>query len=130
MSAAGSWTDQELHRVGDATELQLASVRSDGALRPYTTMWTVRVGDQLYVRSAYGLDNPWYRRATAAGAGRVRAGGVERDVSFADADPDVQDDIDAAYHAKYDSYGPRIVGSVVGPDAHRVTVRLVPRSGE
>ena len=128
MTATGSWTDEELRRIGEAVELQLASVGSGGTLRPYVTMWVVRVGDQLFVRSAYGPDNPWYRRATAAGAGRVHAGGVEGDVSFADADPDVQDDIDAAYHAKYDRYGPRIVGTVVGPDAHRVTVRLVPRA--
>jgi hypothetical protein len=31
-----------------------------------------------------------------------------------------------AEDAKVDRYGPRIVGSVVGPDAHRVTTRLVP----
>jgi hypothetical protein len=36
---------------------------------------------------------------------------------------------DAAYPAKYDSHGPRIIGTVVGPDAHRVTVRLVPEEG-
>jgi hypothetical protein len=123
-----TWTPDELERVGGAQELQLASKRRDDSLRPYVTMWVVRVGDALYVRSAYGPDNPWYRRAMASGAGRVRASGVERDVSFAQAAPDVQDDIDAAYHAKYDRYGPRIVGSVVGPDAHRVTVRLVPRT--
>ena len=28
------------------------------------TMWVVRAGDELYVRSAYGPNNPWYRRAT------------------------------------------------------------------
>ncbi len=122
-----TWTPDQLERIGTAKELQLASRRPDGSLRPKVTMWVVRVGDNIYVRSAYGPNNPWYRRATASGAGRIRAGGVEWDVSFAQAAPDVQDDIDAAYHAKYDRYGPRIVGSVVGPDAHRVTVRLVPR---
>jgi hypothetical protein len=60
----------------------------------------------------------------------VRAGGVERDVSFAQAPPEVQGDIDAAYHAKYDRYGPRIVGSVTGPGSHAVTVRLVSRPGK
>jgi hypothetical protein len=76
------------------------------------------------VRSAYGPDNPWYRRARTAGEGRLRAGGVERDVTFESADDAVQSDIDAAYHAKYDRYGPQIVGSVTGPQAHPVTVRL------
>lgn len=63
----------------------------------------------------------------ASGTGRIRAGGIERDVAFADAAPEVHPAIDAAYHAKYDRYGPRIVGSVVGPAARAVTIRLVPR---
>jgi hypothetical protein len=88
----------------------------------------VRAGNDVYVRSAYGPDNPWYRRAKASGTGRIRAGGVERDVTFADAAPDAHPGIDAAYHAKYDRYGPAIVGSVVGDKAAPVTVRLVPSS--
>jgi hypothetical protein len=52
------WSEDELQRVGDATELSLASRRGDGSLRQYVTMWTVRSGDVLYVRSAYGPDNP------------------------------------------------------------------------
>ena len=121
------WSPDELERIGAADELQLASRRRDGSLRSYVTMWVVRVGDDLYVRSAYGPDNPWYRRATATGAGRIRAGGVERDVSFGQADAVAHATLDAAYHAKYDRYGPRFVEPVVGANAHRVTVRLVPR---
>jgi hypothetical protein len=122
------WTDEELRRVGEAQELQLASARRDGTLRRYVTMWVVRVGDDLYVRSAYGPKNPWYRRAKASGAGRIRAGGLERDVAFAEPAPSGHADIDAAYHAKYDRYGPGIVGTVVGPEAEAVTIKLVPRS--
>ncbi len=123
-----AWTDEELRRVGDAEELQLASRRGDGTLRPYVTMWVVRAGEELYVRSAYGPDNPWYRRAKSAGAGRIRAAGLEQDVTFRDAEPGVHAAIDAAYHAKYDRYGPAIVGSVVGDKAVPVTIRLVPSS--
>jgi hypothetical protein len=92
-------------------------------------MWVVRVGADLYVRSAYGPDNPWFRRAKNSGAGRVRGGGVESDVTFAEADPDLQSEIDAAYHAKYDHYGAKIVNTVVGQQAQAVTVRLVAASG-
>jgi hypothetical protein len=123
-----AWTSEELTRIGEAEELRLASARPDGTVGRYTTMWVVRAGDELYVRSAYGPDSRWYRRARARGAGRIRAGGVERDVTFADAAEDVHATIDAAYHGKYDRYGPRIVGTVVGPHARAVTVRLVPRS--
>jgi hypothetical protein len=108
--------------------LRLASARPDGTMRPYVTMWVVRAGDDLYVRSAYGPNNPWFRRAKASGAGRIRAGGVERDVTFAEPTRGVHAAIDAAYHAKYDRYGPNIVGTVVGPEAEAVTIKLVPRS--
>ena len=76
---SATWTDDELRHVGAATELQIATRRDDGSLRPYVTIWTVRAGDHLYVRSAYGADNPWFRRATASASGRIRAGGIERD---------------------------------------------------
>ena len=61
------WTDDELSTVGQAEELQVTSRRSDGTLRPYVTIWVVRAGDGLYIRSAYGSTNPWFRRARAAG---------------------------------------------------------------
>jgi len=118
------WTEQQLTRIGSATELELASRRSDGTLRPYTTMWVVRVGDDLYVRSAGGPGRPWYRHALASGNGRVRAGGVEADVSFIPSDHAPHEAIDAAYHAKYDRYGPEPVGHVTGHPSHLVTIRL------
>lgn len=120
-----AWTGEELRRIGEATELGLASRRKDGSLRPFVTMWVVRVDDDLYVRSAYGPDNPWYRRALASGHGRIRAGGLEADVVFAKANDNPQAAIDVACHAKYDRYGPRIVGTVVGPNVYRVTLRLM-----
>jgi diketogulonate reductase-like aldo/keto reductase len=73
-----------------------------------------------------GPDRTWYVRAVVSGSGRARAGGVERDVTISDARPRAHEAIDAAYHAKYDRYRPATVGSVVGPDAHRVTIRLTP----
>ena len=50
-----------------------------------------------------------------------------RHVSFAHAAPEAQADIDAAYHAEYDRYGPRIVGPFTGSGAYGVTGRLAPQ---
>jgi hypothetical protein len=121
------WSPEELERIAQATELRLASRRDDGSLRPYVTIWSVRAGDDLYVRSAYGPDNGWYRRARASGLGRIRAGGVERDVTFEQAVPEAHGAVTAAFHAKYDRYGPAIVGTVVSPEAEQPTLRIVPR---
>jgi hypothetical protein len=123
-----SWTTDELDVFARAEELQVASRRDDGSLRPFVTMWVVIAGGDAYVRSAGGPDRPWYRRALASGTGRIRAGAVEHDVTFETTEPAPEDAIDTAYHAKYDRYGPKIVGSVTGPDAHAVTIRLVPAS--
>ncbi|MEF3405376.1 DUF2255 family protein [Agromyces sp. CCNWLW203] len=121
-----NWTTEEIERVGDADELQIASHRADGSLRPYVTIWVVRVGDEVFVRSAYGPGNPWFRRAQLSGSGRIRAGGVERDVTFSEPSADVHEAVDAAYHAKYDRYGAQIVGTVVGPQVVATTLRLDP----
>ncbi|MBO3085968.1 DUF2255 family protein [Cellulomonas fengjieae] len=122
-----AWTSEALDRIGGAEELQVSSYRPDGTLRPFVTIWGVRVGDDVYIRSAYGPGNGWFRRARASGTGRVAVGGLEQEVTYAPAPPDVHDAIDAAYHAKYDKFGPAIVGTVVGPDVVDVTLRVIPR---
>jgi len=133
VSVAGGpgWTQDELRRVGGAEELQVTSRRTDGTLRGFVTIWGVRAGDELYVRSAHGADNPWFRRAWTAGVGALRVGGVERPVAFHLLDPqqaELHAAIDAAYHAKYDPYGPTIVNTVVGPHATTATLRGTPQA--
>jgi hypothetical protein len=122
-----AWTADELQRIGDATQLRVSSLRKDGSLRQYVTIWVVRVDDDIYIRSAYGADNPWFRRAKTSGQGRIKAGGVERDVTFTPASPDTHQAIDTAYHTKYDRYGRAIVATVVGENAMTTTLKLVPR---
>jgi len=126
-----AWAPDDLQRIGDATELQLASRRPDGGQSGNVTMWVVRIGDDIYVRSAGGPDRPWYRRAIASGDGRIRAGGVEADVTFDTGSVDAPlATIDAEYHDKYDRYGPGPVSHVTGTQNHRVTIRLIPRDTE
>ncbi|MGR0218858.1 DUF2255 family protein [Agromyces sp. ZXT2-6] len=125
-----TWGTEQLARIGDAEEIEVSSHRGDGSLRKYVIIWSARVGDELFVRSAYGPDNGWFRRAKASGSGRVRAGGVEHDVAFVDvpaAEAATHEALDAAYRAKYAAHPPRIVATVVGPDAAATTLRLEPR---
>jgi hypothetical protein len=121
------WTSDDLTRIGTADELELASVRRDGTLRKPRTIWVVRVGDDLYVRSMYGRTGGWFPATQVRHQGRIRAGGVDKDVTFADADRDLNDQIDAAYRDKYRRYGERIIGGVVNPEARAATIKLVPR---
>ena len=121
------WDDNAARAIGNAEELQLASLSADGTLSNYTTMWVVRADGDIYVRSAGGPDRPWYQRAVAHGAGRIRASGVEYNVTFDEASTHPHAAIDSAYHSKYDRYGQNIVGHVVGPQAKAVTIRLETR---
>ena len=122
----GAWTVGELDRLGQAVELEIAPRRDDGELRPYVTIWTVRAGDDIFVRAAFGPNTGWYRHATATGLGRIRAGGVERDVRFQRSDPNVAESVTAAYHAKYDRFGAGDVDPVVSPQSEELSLRIVP----
>jgi hypothetical protein len=53
---------------------------------------------------------------------------VQQDVSFVDADHDVDNEIDAAYRTKYRRYAGRILNSVLTPDARSATLKLVAHS--
>lgn len=119
-----SWTPEELVRIGDAEELDIAARRREGTLRPFVTIWVVRSDGDLYVRSVKGRAGAWYQGAVSTGKGRIRAGGIERDVTFEVPGSDAHDAVTAAYHEKYDRYGPSVVGSVVSPSAAESTLRL------
>ncbi len=124
-----TWTSDELDKIAAAEELELASLRRDGTLRTPVTIWVVRVGGDLYVRSWRGRAGAWFRGTQVRHEGRIRAGGVEKDVSFVEeADPAINDQIDAAYRTKYRRYGGRYVDPMVAPEARAATIKLVPRS--
>lgn len=122
------WRADELTRIGRAEELQIASLRRDGTLRKPVTIWVVPSGDGLYVRSAVkGRSAAWFRGAREQHEGRIWAGGVEKDVTFADADHALDDAVDAAYRGKYRRYAGRILNSVLTPEARSTTIKLAPR---
>ncbi|HYM69846.1 MAG TPA: DUF2255 family protein [bacterium] len=123
-----AWTNDELTRIGTAEELEIASLRRDGALRHPVTIWVVRHGDDLYVRSVNGRTGAWFRGIQARHEGHIQAGGIDKDVTFVDADPDINDQIDAAYRTKYRRYAESIISHIVSAKAQSATIKLVPRS--
>jgi hypothetical protein len=119
------WTDDELTRIATADELQIAPRRRDGGLRHPRTIWVVRHGDDLYVRSVNGRTSAWFRGAQVRHEGHIQAGGVDKDVRLVETD-DLNDQIDAAYRAKYRRYAPSIIDTILSPQARAATLRLVP----
>jgi hypothetical protein len=124
-----TWTNDELRAVAAAEELELASVRPDDTLGHPVTIWVVRVGNDLYVRSWKGDAGAWFCATQERHAGHIEAGGIGKDVSFvAETDDDLNDRIDAAYRTKYRRHGGRYVDPMVAPTARSTTIKLVPRS--
>ena len=123
-----AWTSEELSKIEAAEELEIASRRRDGRLGSPRTIWVVRVGDDSYVRSGNGRTSDWYRGTRVRREGRIQVGGVDKDVTFADAVEGVNDQIDAAYRSKYHRYAAHILETITSDQARAATIRLVPRS--
>jgi len=121
------WTSEELNKIGAADELDITTLHRDGTPRKPVTIWVVRVGDELYIRSYKGHSGAWYRATQRRGEGRILAGGVAKDVSFVmGGDPALNDKIDEAYRAKYGRYS-QYVPPMLTAEARSTTIRLVPR---
>jgi hypothetical protein len=119
------WNPSELQTIGGAQEVEVSSLREDGALTKPVTIWAVRVGEELYVRSVRGDSGGWWKAAEGRHEGRIEAGEVGVDVTWEDAAHHLDEQIDAAYEAKY---GPSPhVASINADEAKATTIRVVPR---
>lgn len=122
-----TWSNDELSKIGNVEELQIAGLRENGILRKPVIIWVVRVGDDLYVRSAHGRNSAWFRGVLVRHKGRIWAGGVEKDTAFLEeTDPGINDQIDAAYLAKYGRY-PQYVAPMVTPEVRAATIKILPQ---
>jgi hypothetical protein len=122
-----AWASDELSRIGAAEELDLASPRRNGTLRNPVTMWVVRYGDDVYVRSVYGRGSSWFRGAQTRHEAHIRGSGVDKDVLLVETG-EVNDALDAAYRTKYRRYSASIIDAITSPEARAATLKLVPRS--
>jgi len=122
-----AWKNDELTKFGAAEEIQIAPLRRDGTPGKPVTVWVVRHGDDLYARSVRGRSGHWFRGIQERHEGRIRAGRVQHDVTFVDADHHLDEEVDAAYRAKYRRYAGSILNSVLTPEARSTTIKLVPR---
>jgi len=121
-----AWSRDELQRIAGADDLHIAPFRIDGVTYGTPTwIWSVVVGDALYVRAYNGPNSRWYQAAMRQRAGRITVAGMTREVAFEAVDGSINDHIDAAYRAKYESspYLPPMIGAC----ARSATVKLTPR---
>jgi hypothetical protein len=99
------WTAGQAAAITAPQEVRVVTRRPDGTLRRPTTIWIVRDGERVFIRSTNGRGADWFRAAVATGTGQVIAGGQTFDVAF-DEVTDARDlaVVDRGYRDKYGQY--------------------------
>jgi hypothetical protein len=120
------WRADDLIAIGTAESAQVAPDSEDGAPGRAATIWVVRVGNDLYIRSYRGPVARWYRRALRGRRGTIRISTLELRVRFDNAEADVQPQINEAYRTKYAAHSSDYLRRMVGPAAVATTLRLQP----
>ncbi len=119
------WQKDELRKISETDDLHISPFREDGVTYGTPTwIWSVVVGDALFVRAYNGRNSRWYQAALRQKAGRIQAAGMTREVSFEPVEGPVNDRVDEAYRSKY--RGSPYLGPMIGPRARAATVKITP----
>jgi hypothetical protein len=122
-----TWRKDELRKIAEADDLHISPYRDDGVTYGTPTwIWSVAVGDDLYVRAYNGRNSRWYQATLRQKAGRITAAGVTKQVTFAPVDGPINDRIDEAYRAKYKDSP--YLGSMISARARSATIKVMPRA--
>jgi hypothetical protein len=121
-----AWSKDELRRIAEADDLHVSPFREDGVTYGTPTwIWSVAVGDSLYVRAYNGQDSSWYKAALRQQAGRITSAGMIKEVAFEPAEGPINDRIDDVYREKYK--GSPYLAPMIGARARSATVKITPR---
>lgn len=121
-----TWQKEALQRIAEADDLHIAPFREDGKTYGTPTwIWSVAVGDALYVRAYNGVDSRWYKAALRQKAGRIIAAGMTKEVSFEPVEGSINERIDEAYRVKYASSP--YLKPMISARARAATVKVMPR---
>jgi hypothetical protein len=121
-----AWTEDELKKITRTDDLYISPFREDGATYGTPTwIWSVVVQNELYVRPYHGSSSGWYKAAMIQKAGRIKAAGIVKEVSFTPVEGPINDHIDDAYRAKYKNS--TYLQPMIGAGPRDATVRITPR---
>jgi hypothetical protein len=121
-----AWPTDELRKIAEADDLHISPFREDGVTYGTPTwVWSVAVGDALYVRAYNGRNSRWYKAAARQKAGRITAAGMTKEVTFEPVDGPINDLVDDAYRAKYRDNP--YLNPMIGTSARAATVKIMPR---
>lgn len=120
------WTKDELKKINEKDDFHIAPFREDGKTYGTPTwIWSVVVGDDLYVRGYNGRNSSWYQAAVRQKAGRITAAGITKEVTFERVEGAFNDRIDDAYREKYG--GSPYLKPMISERARSATVKVQPK---
>jgi len=120
------WQKDELHKIAETDDLHICPFREDGKTYGTPTwIWSVVVDDTLFARAYNGQNSSWYKAALHQKAGRIRAAGITKEVTFEPVAGEINDRIDDAYGAKYKTSP--YLKPMIGARARAATVKITPR---
>lgn len=99
-----TWTKNELDRINAETYFTVGATLADGTTPKTVDIWSVPVGERIFIRSYNGTQGKWYAPALETGRGRISAGGVDKAVRFVPVDPEDEETnqaVDASFLTKY-----------------------------
>jgi len=124
-----TWSKNELRQIAETDDLHISPFREDGKTYGSPTwIWSVVVDQALYVRAYNEQNSRWYQAALRQKAGRIRAAGITKEVSFESETGAVNDRIDGAYRVKYKTSP--YLKPMIDPSASSATVKIVPRESK
>jgi len=120
-----TWSKDELSKIAETDDLHISPFREDGKTYGTPTwIWSVVIGDALYVRAYNGQNSRWYKAAMRQRAGRITAAGMTKEVTFEAVKGSINDRIDDAYRMKYQ--GSPYLRPMTGARARISTVKVMP----
>ena len=119
------WNKDELKKISETDDLHISPFREDGKTYGTPTwIWSVVVGDDLFVRAYNGKNSSWYKAAIKQKAGRISAAGMTKEVTFEPVDGEVNNLIDSTYEKKYK--GSPYLKPMISDRARSATIKITP----
>jgi hypothetical protein len=120
-----AWPKDELKKIAETDDLHVSPFREDGKTYGTPTwIWSVVVGDDLYVRPYNGAKSRWYRAALRQKSGRITAAGMTKQVAFEPVTGDINERVDDAYRAKYRTSP--YLDPMIGAGPRSATIKITP----
>jgi hypothetical protein len=124
-----NWSKDELQKIAESDDLHIAPFREDGVTYGTPTwIWSVAVGDALYVRGYNGTRSRWYQAAIRQRADRIISAGMTTEVSFEPVEGPINESVDEAYRSKY--RGSPYLKPMIAAGARAATVKIMPHDAK